>query len=198
MTISKGQPWERQALPDVSPQSARDDADAARIAFEAANGPPAVLRLESGDLLRTLGYSEPEPQIGLEFSMDLGLVTLDGGRQLPFSAHVVAKGLMWSGECLVAMNAAWVQDLYLGPKSHPNDGLLDVTHGSLDVRQRLLATRRAKLGTHLPHPALTTKRSPRYEHQFSKPVKVYVDGYLQGRATRISLELISDAFSVIC
>jgi hypothetical protein len=198
MTISKGQPWERQASPGASPRSARDDADAATIAFEGAGEPPAVLRLESGDLLRTLGYSQPEPQVGLEFSMDLGLVTLDGGKELPFSAHVVAKGLMWSGECLVAMNAAWVQDLYLGPKSHPNDGLLDITHGSLGMGQRVLAARRAKLGTHLPHPALTAKRTPHYEHQFSRPVRVYVDGYPQGRATRISLKLISDAFSVIC
>ena len=198
MTISKGQRWEREAPSDLTPTPVADDAGAASVAFDNLSRTPAAVRLESGDLLRTLGYGNPEKSLGLQFPMDLGLVTIDGGEVLPFAAHVVARGLLWSGECLAAMNAAWLGELYLGPRGHPNDGLLDITYGSMGLGQRLIAGRRAKLGTHLPHPALTSKRTVAYEHQFSRPVKIYVDGSLAGKGTRVSLELVCDAFTVIC
>lgn len=198
MTISKGKRWEREAPTDLRPIHVADDAGAASVAFANLGRDSAAVSLASGDLLRTLGYHDPQKPVGLQFPMDLGLVSIDGGPALPFAAHVVARGFLWSGECLAAMNAPWLGELYLGPKGHPNDGLLDITFGSLGIRQRLLAVRRAKLGTHLPHPALTAKRSASYEHQFSRSVQIYVDGSPAGKGTRVSLELISDAFSVIC
>lgn len=198
MTISKGIPWERPAESDVVPAVTSSDFDAATKASQGLQSSPAVLRLAPGDLLNTLGYeATPDPPAGLEFSMDLAFVEVDGRDRLPFVSHLVARRRFWSGTCLVAMNAAWVGDLYLGPKAHPNDGLLDVTYGSMGWQQRLLARKRARLGTHAPHPDLTTKRVSNFEIELDQPTPLFIDGHGIGTGTILVLSLQPDAFKVV-
>ncbi len=198
MTISKGQLWERPADPNIAPTPTTSDADAAAKASRSADGAPAVLRLAAGDLLNTMGYeSTPEPLVGLEFSMDLGFVSVDGAAPAPFVSHLVARNRLWAGQCLVAMNAAWVGDLYLGPRAHPNDGLLDITFGTLNWQQRLLARKRARLGTHVPHPNLTTKRVKDFEFELDASTPLYLDGQPIGAGKHIMLSLAPDEFKVV-
>lgn len=198
MTISKGIPWERPAKPGELSTAVASDFDAATKALEGLQSSPAVLRLAPGDLLNTLGYDvTPDPPAGLEFSMDLAFVAVDGRTPLPFVSHLVARQRFWSGMCLVAMNAAWVGDLYLGPRAHPNDGLLDITYGSMGWQQRLLATKRARLGTHTPHPNLTTRRVRDFEIELNQPTPLYIDGRSIGTGTTLVLSLEPDAFKVV-
>ena len=197
MTISKGERWEVPADPSVVPTAVSSDAAAASAVLSAPDS-GSILKLAAGDLLKTLGYKDsPEPAAGLQFSMDLGLASIDGAQPVGFVSHIVCRTRLWSGEFLVAMNAAWLGDLYLGPKSHPNDGLLDITLGKLGFRQRFLAAQRARLGTHLPHPGLTTKRVGEFHHKFVRPTPVYADGVVIGRGTQLTLSVVPDAFSVV-
>ena len=104
------------------------------------------------------------------------------GRLHWFVAHLVARRPRWSGRFAVAMNAEWLGDLDLGPRAHPGDGLLDLTEGSLGLRDRLAARRRARTGSHLPHPGLRTSRSASAELSFPDGVPVYLDGVAVGTA----------------
>jgi hypothetical protein len=160
-------------------------ADAARRA-----GRHLVAGVSEGDLLATVGVQrERLPAEQHHHPVDLGLVSLDGGDPVPFVAHVVARRRLWAGELVVMMNAAWWGDWYLGPRAHPNDGLVDITVGSLPVRQRLLARSRARTGSHLPHPGLRTLRRSRWSHGFERPTGVWVDGRHLGRCRHLEVSV---------
>ncbi|MFT7600621.1 MAG: hypothetical protein ACI8TP_003565 [Acidimicrobiales bacterium] len=192
MVISKGKAW---GHPGVRPEhlpSAADDAEAARLV---ASGTQR-LSLSGGDLLTTLGGGRPDAAEFHWFPMDLGWVTLDGERRLPFVANVVARGPMWRGEVAAVMNAAWHRQLYLGPRAHPNDGLLDVTVGTLPAQQFVLARSRAKTGVHVPHPQLVERRVALFEHHFDHAVSVWVDGVRHRNVRQLLATIESDRFEV--
>ena len=171
MTIRKGETWGTEGSVTGDIPTARDDAHLAALVQDdlAADRPgpdPFKVRVASGDLLATVGGSLPltarsvaaekiESQL---LPMDLGFVRLDDRPERPFVAHVLAHARGWRGRCVVVMNGAWYGDWYLGPRAHPNDGLLDVTIGELSLRDRMMAKKRVKSGTHLPHPDLEVRR----------------------------------------
>lgn len=201
MPIAKGEPWGR---PGPAPDDAAHfttDAELAVAAAAALDGGVSLQGwLQSGDLLRTVGGSSGVKTVGAEVQflpVDLGFVSLDGGEPVPFVAHVIARRRWWIGEAAAVMNAAWWGRWYLGPKSHPNDGLLDVTIGSLPLRQRLEARKRAPSGTHLPHPELRVQRVGRWEHQFDRTTPIEADGRPLGTANRIEAWLVTDAFTLL-
>jgi hypothetical protein len=161
-------------------------------------GEHLVASVGPGDVLRTLGVEAGRPpaeQAG--FSFDLGFVVLDGGRPVPFVAHACARRAGWRGPFAVVMNCAWVGDWYLGPRAHPNDGLLDVTVGSLPLRQRLQARARVRTGAHLPHPRLVTTRRSHWEHDLGQEVPVFADGRCVGRCRRLRATVEPDCFTLI-
>lgn len=193
MTIRKGEPWGSPEGP--APASVLDD-DAA-LARSVASSRGATLSVRSGDLAQTLGLDGAPRAEPLWFAMDLGFVELDDGPEIPFTAHVIARGRFWLGEGAVIMNAAWVGDRYLGPRAHPNDGLLDITVGSLPPRQLLAAAKRSKTGVHLPHPDLSVLRVANWEHHFDRPRRVEVDGRYVGRAHRLRCRVEADAYTLV-
>lgn len=193
MTIQKGEVW-------GEPEGARVEAtlaDDAAVAGYVASHPGAVVSALSGDLMQTLGLGEGPRPDPLWFPMDLGIATLDGGTEVPFVAHVMARGRLWLGPGAAIMNAAWIGARYLGPRAHPNDGLLDVTVGQLPPRQIWVAAKRAETGVHLPHPDLSVKRVAEWEHTFDQPRVVWIDGRKVGRARHLSCRVESDAFTLV-
>lgn len=202
MTISKGGPYgEPGALPADGVVVA-SDAEAAAVVTEARRGghPVPTLGLVGGDLCRTLGgLGDADRLRGSEattFPVDLGCVLLDG-RLHWFVAHLVARRPRWSGRFAVAMNAEWLDDLDLGPRAHPGDGLLDLTEGRLGLRDRLAARRRARTGSHLPHPGLRTSRAGKAELTFPDGVPVFLDGLAVGTARELLLHVEPDALTVV-
>ncbi len=153
--------------------------------------------MDGGDLLRTLGGGAGHGVATLAYPVDLLRVTLDGNLVVAGVAHVIARHFMWRGEFAAAMNAAWLGERYLGPRAHPNDGLVDVTFGRLGWQQRLLARRRVRTGAHLPHPDLTMVRRAHWEHQFSRSLPVYVDGVAVGTTQRIAVDVEPDAGVIV-
>ncbi len=210
MTIRKGESWGSEGLVAGDIPIARDDAHLAVVVQDGLqqNKPgsaPFVARVASGDLLATVGGSPPLPSRPAPgekveaqlLPMDLGFVRMDDGPERPFVAHVLAHARGWKGQCMVVMNSAWYGDWYLGPRAHPNDGLLDMTVGELSLRDRMKAKKRVKSGTHLPHPNLEVRRVATLERTLKRPTRVHIDGVLAGQARHIQVRLVSDAFVLV-
>lgn len=192
---------ERSSLPDEAIEVG-SDAEAGRcLALARRSGrplPPLLLR--GGDLYRTLGGAlrsdsaiRPQATIGLRAPVDLGILTTDTEEWL-FVAHAVLRRPVWSGNFFVAMNAQWCGDLDLGPRSHPGDGLLDVTEGRLGIRQRLSARSRARSGSHLPHPRLSTRRASVAAVSTEHPLAARIDGVRRAVVSTATISVIPQAF----
>ena len=201
MTVRKGSDYGSAGrLPPDAPVVSSDD-ELRRTVLErrSAQRTPVVIGLIGGDLCRTLGGSGNRHRLtssdAVTVPVDLAIATVDGA-EFGFVAHLLA-GRPFGRDFAVAMNAQWCGELDLGPRSHPGDGLLDVTTGSLPWRQRRLALRRARSGTHLPHPSLHHRRTDNVTLEFDHPVRLLLDGAHQIVGSSIQIRVEPDAFSVV-
>ena len=196
MTIRKGSEWGSPYEVTGTEVVAHSDAEAMAsigLALDHSEVPaPVVLR--GGDLFQMLGGRPADPP--QRFPIDVVEVTADG-RSFRAVAHVVVRRRVWSGPFVVAMNAASLGEWNLGPRAHPNDGLLDITEGSLGVRERVQARSRARTGSHLPHPSLRTRRVAAAEFTFDRPMPLLVDGEQVGTCTELQLTVVPDAATVV-
>ncbi len=223
MTVRRGEDWgEPGALADGCPLFAEDSAAARFVRDRLAEhqtadgrvldgGPTIEIGLLGGDLHASLGsprHSERDLRAGsgTRFTVDLGMVRgeLVGGGEFEecFLAHLVAMerrrvGTLFSARTVVVMNATHRGDKDLGPRAHPNDGLLDVTDGQLLWAERMRARKRMRTGSHLPHPMLATSRARTIEFRFSRPAALEVDGRPVGSATEMSVRCVPDALVVV-
>jgi hypothetical protein len=154
--------------------------------------PVPVLGLQGGDLCRTLGGPG---ELATIFTVDLGAALIDG-RLHWFVAHLLARSPGW-GRVVAAMNAQWRGGWNLGPRAHPNDGLLDVYEARLSVADRLKVRGRLASGTHLPHPGITQRRVAAVQFEFPKPTTIELDGEAVAQARALSVRLEPDALKVV-
>ncbi len=201
MVVQKGQAWGTAGRLPSDGVVVRTDAQARAVVEEArrAGRPVPVLGLLGGDLCRTLGGEGSEERLrsgdAVTFPLDLGAVLVDG-RIHWFTAHLVARSRGWR-RALVAMNAQWYGQWDLGPKSHPNDGLLDVYEARLSVVDALKVRARVAHGAHLPHPGIKERRVPAVQVTLKRPLPVELDGVAIGRARQLSLRVEPDALQVV-
>jgi len=155
-----------------------------------------VVGLAGGDLWKTLGGREGNLATGATtgFPIDLGEVLVDGKLHF-FVAHVVAHDRLW-GRTFVAMNAQWRDEWNLGPKAHPNDGIIDTYRAELAIADRLKVWRRLPTGSHLPHPGIKPERSRSVATEFSRPITVEIDGQAIGAARHLAVRVEPDALQV--
>jgi diacylglycerol kinase family enzyme len=132
----------------------------------------------------------------MTFAVDLGSVLVDG-RIHWFVSHLIARRSWWRGRIIAAMNAQWLGPWDLGPRAHPNDGLLDFSDADLPFGDRFEARRRLPLGTHLPHPAIKTARTDAMQFDLDPALTVYLDGDAVGPASRLSIRVEPDALTVV-
>jgi hypothetical protein len=194
MVIKKGGAYGSES--DIDPGWPSLATDAAVADHIEANG-AAPCTVTGGDLLLTLGGGAPPGVSPLAYPIDVLDVEIDGEHAFVAAAHIVVRRPLWAGQFLAAMNAAWVDGMYLGPRSHPNDGLVDVTIGALPWQQRWIARHRAATGTHVPHPALTTTRKSSMAFRFEKPTLVRVDGRRTESAIQIVVNVRPDAGLIV-
>ncbi|GIU83494.1 MAG: hypothetical protein KatS3mg008_0269 [Acidimicrobiales bacterium] len=192
-TLRPGEEWGRGAPLPTDSLAVQSDADAAALVSEAlARGvDPPPIHLEGGDLWRTLGgrqhaVGESDRPVSV-VDVDVGILSTETLTRT-FVAHVVA-GYTWWGRLVAVMNAEWFGRRIVAPGAHPGDGLLDVVEMELDVRQRIEAFRRARSGSHLPHPGIRYSRKPSVELVFERPVPVLCDGVRIGRHRRMCVVL---------
>jgi len=202
VTIEKGADWGSAAPLPSGGVVVRSDAEARAVVERArrANEPIPPLGLLGGDLCRTLGGTGDEARLhgdqAMSFPVDLGAVLVDG-RIHWFVAHLVARRSWWRGRVVAAMNAQWLGAWDLGPRSHPNDGLLDFSDADLPLGDRLKARSRLPLGTHLPHPGIRTTRTDAMQFDLDPTLTVFLDGEAVGRAARLSVRVEPDALTVV-
>ncbi|MEM7273730.1 MAG: hypothetical protein AAF547_11670 [Actinomycetota bacterium] len=219
MTIEKGQVW-GQPAPDLTPEATLDgDAAVAELVDAAVRaGRRPVVSMTGGDLLATLGLDGPRPPADRHaYPVDLVRVRLDpdgppdGSGEIerpdadglrPFVAHLTGRvpdrvgPLIGHGPPIVvaAMNAAWLGPYRLGPRAHPNDGVVDIIEGRVPFTQRREAANRARSGSHLPHPALAVARRRHWFGRFDRAVTIHLDGVEVRRVRSLALTVVPDAW----
>ncbi len=202
MTIEKGEVWGRSGPLPPEGVIARSDPEVRQI-IEAARRtgsdiPP--IGILGGDLGRTIGARGDADRLrggdATVLSMDLGSVLVDG-RLHRFAAHLVARRSWWSGPVIAAMNAQWIGDWDVAPRSHPNDGLLDVLDGDPGLDDRLKARRRLRTGTHVPHPAIRVRRVEAVQFDLDRPTPVWLDGERIGSARTLAIRVEPDAWTAV-
>ncbi len=178
----------------------RSDADA-RAVVEAARrdgAPFPAIGLLGGDLCRTLAGPGDEGRLhsaeAVTFTVDVGEVLADGRWHL-FVAHLVAHTRSWR-RAVVAMNAQWRGPWNLGPRAHPNDGLLDTYDADLTWSDLPKVRRRLHHGAHLPHPGIKERRTRSIQIDMGRPVPVWLDGEHALTARALSLRCRPDALRV--
>jgi diacylglycerol kinase family enzyme len=179
----------------ASDAEARDVVEDARQAGRAV----PVLGLVGGDLCRTVGGSGDRARLwsaaAMTFTVDLGSVLADGRRHW-FVAHLVARRLLWR-RAFVAMNAQWYGAWDLAPRSHPNDGLLDVYDARIPLRDLGQVRQRLPHGAHLPHPGIRERRTAAVDVAWRRPRPLELDGARVGRARELTLSVEPDALRVV-
>lgn len=197
MPIAKGEPWGAPGALPADGVVVASDAEA-RTAVERARRAGAdvpALGLTGGDLCRTVGGRGDAARLAtadaVTLPIDLGSALLDGVQHW-FVAHLVVRRSWWRGRVIAVMNAQWIGSWDVAPRSHPNDGLLDVFDGDLSFDDRLKARRRLLTGTHVPHPGIRQQRVPAVQFEFARPEPVWLDGERVGSARTVTASLEVD------
>jgi hypothetical protein len=204
VTISKGSPYGSPGvpLPDGG-VVVRSDHEARLVLEEARRQgrPWPVLGLLGGDLYRTLGGGGRGDEARLRsreavtFPVDVGHVLVDGRIHL-FVAHCIARSRSWR-RTVAAMNAQWFRDWNLGPRAHPNDGLVDVYDAALTLADLPKVRSRLHTGSHLPHPRIGQRRAPGVQLELDRPLPVWLDGEVADRGRVLSVRVEPDALTVV-
>ena len=201
MTIERGVDWGEPG--DVPPDAVFvvSDLEAAAVVTEArrSGAPIPPICLLGGDLARTVGAGGDSARLrrgeGTRLSVDVGAALVDG-RLYWFVAHLVARRSWWRGRIVVAANAAFIGRWNVAPRAHPGDGRLELLDGDPPLSDRWKARRRLPAGTHLPHPAITTRRVDAAQFEFERPTPIHLDGTGAGTARVVSVRVEADALQV--
>jgi hypothetical protein len=202
VTIEKYQPWGAPGALPADGIEVRSDADARAIVERCrrANEPLPVLGLLDGDLCRTVGGKGDTDRLHSDAAMtlptDVGSVLIDG-RQHWFVAHLVVRRSWWRGRVVAVMNAQWIGRWDVAPKSHPNDGLLDVFDGDLSLDDRLKLRSRLATGTHVPHPGIAQSRVGALQLELDQPTPVWLDGERVGSGRNLVIRTEADALTCV-
>ena len=189
MTIEKGMPWGVAVPSPTDLRIAPTDRDAREfvVAQRERGTTLQPLGLGGGDLARTMGGGHGRFP-GTVTKAQVDLLRVRAGERVTWAvAHVVARRSWQRGEVLLAMNAEFYGDYDVAPRSHPNDGKVDIVHVApgMSWRARRAAAKRARTGTHLPHPQLSIRQVADYSVHFARPLVIWVDGVRWGTAAEI-------------
>ena len=199
MTIRKGEEWGRRiTAPDVF-RVAEDDADLA------SQGNDVAVALRRGDLHRALG----EPALtrpGSECTVVqidallCRITSSDGLVSERFASSSVSIGSWWTGEFIVVSNSGFYNGLNIAPRSHPNDGAADIVtiEPAMTTRQRFIARRRARTGTHLPHPQLSVSRATGHTRtRRHRRERLSLDGRAVADWESIDISVVADHWTLL-
>jgi hypothetical protein len=98
---------------------------------------------------------------------------------------------------LILSNSGIFRERDVLPRAHPNDGYLDVLEigPKITLRQRSLAWRRSRTGSHLPHPHLQVSRSSEYQWS-GRPSKIVADGVTYRGVVWFQCKVLADAMTL--
>lgn len=200
VTIRKGESWGSVVAPPPDLPVFADHRDAGRwLRSLSLSMPVPAFGVRDGDLARTMGGGGAHRFEGdvVCAPVDLVEVTLDDVT-FPAATHVVLRRRWWRGRVVMAMNAQFLGRYDVAPRSHPNDGRVDVIDvaAAMTTRTRLQARRRARSGTHVPHPEITVSSVDAWKATFERPMQCWLDGCRVGRTRSVTLVVRPDALRV--
>lgn len=202
MTISKGSAYGVRGAPLPADGVVVASDHEARLLLEAARRskqPYPTLGLIGGDLCHTLGGLRDEGRLrsldAVTFPVDVAEVSVDGRSHI-FVAHCVARSPLWR-RAVAVMNAQWFRDWNLGPRAHPNDGVLDVSEARLSLRDLVKVRARLATGSHLPHPDIRVRRAAELRVELDRPLTIWLDGEVADRGRELSFRVDPDALVVV-
>jgi putative lipid kinase YegS-like protein len=199
MTIRKGEPWGEPAVCPSDLRVVPTDRDLREwVIWHRTRGQSIRdLGVAGGDLARTCGGGISAHPSAAKVTVDVMRVTLDDGQPTWGVAHLVARRQWLRHEVVMVMNAQFYGQYDVAPRSHPNDGKLDVLHvaAAMTPRQRLQARSRARTGTHLPHRHLSSRSVAEIDLNFDRGMVVWIDGVRSGTARRLRVSNEPDALT---
>ena len=202
MTIRRGEDWGVSGELADDALVASSDAELARLLLAGGvlSGRHPEAGLIAGDLARTVGADGRSPDVRgpnrTRLPIDVGVVSV-GDDVMIFVAHVVIRNFAWTGRTTAIMNAAFRGSWNVSPRSHPNDGKLDVLVAELSFADRLKARTRLPGGTHLPHPDISVRRASDGSTPSGGREIVLVDGVRWDVAGEIEYRVIPDAATIV-
>lgn len=199
MTIRKGEEWGRRVpVPEIF-EAAEDDADLASFA------PGEMVALRRGDMHRALGQPAL-PHHGGECTQVMidallcRITAADGSLTERFASSSVTIGSWWSGEFVVVSNSGFLDGLNIAPRSHPNDATADMMtlQATMSRRQRVIARRRARTGTHVPHPEVSVGRVTEHtQSRAHRRQRLSVDGRAVADWERVEIVVVADHWTLL-
>ncbi len=199
MTIRKGDPWGEPAVcpSDLRVVSTDRDVRDWVVWHRTREMPIRDLGVARGDLARTCGGDTGNHPSAAKVRLDAMMVTLDDGPPTWGVAHVIARREWLRNEVVMVMNAQFYGPYDVAPRSHPNDGRIDVLRvdAAMGWRDRLQARQRALNGSHVPHRDLSLRSVIDVDLHFDRPMVVWIDGVRCGAARHLRVNVEPDAFT---
>lgn len=199
MTIQKGQDWGIPITAPLNFEIAHTDVAASRM----KSGIPFAL--SGGDVYVSLGSPQvPKASHSCrEVQIDALQYKIEGtngqlSEDVAFS-HVCV-GRWFLGRFIAITNCGFIDALNTSPRAHANDGEFDFFEldAEMSLRQRFLAHKKARTGTHLPHPKLRSRRSTFVElTNISGAESLSIDGQNIKDWSSVSVEILPDYWSVL-
>ena len=202
MTIRRGEDWGVPGELAADALVASSDVELARLLLAGGvlSGGHPEAGLIDGDLARTVGADGRSLDIRApnrtRLPIDVGVVS-SGDDVMIFVAHVVLRNFVWAGRTTAIMNAAFRGSWNVSPRSHPNDGKLDVLVAELSLADRLKARTRLPGGTHVPHPGISVRRATDGMATIGRREIVLVDGVRWEVAGEIVYRVVPDAATIV-
>jgi diacylglycerol kinase family enzyme len=202
VTIERNRPWGDHGGLTADGVVVNTDRELRAVVEQArrAGTAPPVVGLLGGDLCRTLGGRGDASRLrtpdAMRFPIDVVAVELDGDRHW-FVAHLLARRSWWAGRLLAVMNAEFVGAWDVAPRSHPNDGVVDVLDGDPSLGDRWKARSRLATGAHVPHPSISQTRVKQFETTLAPGTRVWLDGDAIGTGRQLHLTVEPDSLLVV-
>lgn len=202
MTIRRGEPWGTVGPVPADTVHVHTNAELTSLIQRHRSSstplPPVVLL--GGDLMRAVGGTGDRGRLVGDVALlpvDIVRATIDAEHRW-FAAHLVARRSWWRGEVVAAMNAQHLGRWDVAPRSHPNDGRIDIVRVSpaMSLRDRWRARSRAVQAAHVPHPDIEIRSATSASLQFARPMKLWLDGQLWATANSVELTVEPDALLV--
>ena len=206
MTIRKNETWGVTVARPENLVICETDAAASQLATDyylQQKSIPAIAITQS-NLSRALGTNgaDTNSQNMQATPFDLIEVTFVNASKIEQIFLAMGYGLLrkswWRGEIVAAMNTSFIGDWDCAPRSHPNDGKFDLltVNSEMKQTQRLIASRRLRLGTHLPHPQISVKQLTSFEADCSAKPNLYIDNRKFECVTYCKFGLLPDALTL--
>jgi hypothetical protein len=214
MTIRAGGPWGATGPAPSDVVRPGGDAEAGSLVTscrEAGRDVPLLVP-SAGDLFRAVGGASGVDRLAgggdvAHLPCDVLRVTIDNERTVWAVAHVVVRRPLlssstlgwWRGRIVAVMNVQYLGDWDVAPRAHPNDGRADIVDvaASMRVRERSAARGRLPLGTHIPHPAISTRQARSWTLELAPGERVWIDGVESGGGTHLEITVEADAITVV-